>query len=31
MFPMGFYIHFNHIILPFKENLRGGQKPQELI
>ncbi|RLW02545.1 hypothetical protein DV515_00007148 [Chloebia gouldiae] len=26
-----FYIHFSHIILPFKEYLHGGQNPQKLI
>lgn len=31
MFPIGFYSHFNHIILPFKKHLCGARKKQKLI
>lgn len=31
MFLMGFYINFNDIILPLKEQFCGGQKTQKLI
>lgn len=30
MFPIGFYSHFNHIILPFKKHLCGARKKTEI-
>lgn len=31
MLPMVFYIHFNHIILPFMKHLSSAHKPQKLV